>query len=193
MQWDLDSFRLDGETHVYRKLPNVGWVPWVKLAPSPGLGLGVFALRHFRAGETVARYTGRILGRVTNAEATRRVDWLEGSGTSTMLFTAHLPSGAWYVDGSRSLQSDESQQAAFGMVVMSRHTYGWPGAFAHFINSFQNVAPTQNVYVDAAGWVKVEDGIFIQAGDELLQNYGPEYHQEMRNRGTCRLPFDCTL
>ena len=189
MVWVFDSFELNGETHVYRRLPVLGWVPWVRLARSDVGGRGVFASRRFAAGEVLGRYTGRILGREDDANATRVVDQLEARG-STMLYTVRLPSGAWYLDGARNLQSDARQLAVFGQVVLPNAESGWPGMLAHYINSSHGTGRHQNVYVAREGWVTVEDGAVIEPGTELLQNYGDAYHQEMTDRGTARLPYD---
>ena len=190
MHLEFDDFVVGDQRHVYRRVSAARsrtWVPWVMVAPSPGRGKGVFALRDFAPGEIIGKYVGRILGHTTNRGARRQTNLLEATGRSTMLITLF---DQWFVDGAQPLQSNREQQHLFGQVVLPNQEANWPGMFAHYINSYVETNQLPNVEITWEAWVRVTR--HVARGQELFQDYGSSYYQEMRNRGTHKLPFNLT-
>ena len=165
-----------GVKHVQFRPPrHQQFLPWVTVRNSELGGKGVFAARKFFPTEKIGKYTGRVLGR-PNDPATQAAI---ASSHSTMLITV---SGI-IVDGSRPPQSEDAQKALIGRVLYKSGTE-WPGAYAHVVNSAYDmqakkmVPGRQNCRITYGG-VLVATKV-INVGDELLQNYGPEYHKQMK-------------
>lgn len=169
------TVRRGGVLHVHFRQPgSTMFLPWVTVKNSSLGGKGVFAAREFKKGDRIGTYTGKVLGRTKNAATEARV---VASG-STMIINIH----GITVDGAQPPQSEAAQRALIGRVMFPAGTE-WPGAHVHMVNSAFNMqtrrlqTSLQNCAVKSGGALRATKHIHV--GQELLQNYGRDYHMHM--------------
>lgn len=170
------STRRGGVLHIHFKEPGSSmFLPWVTVKSSPLGGKGVFAAREFKKGDRIGTYFGKVLGRTRDEETEARVE----ASRSTMIININGVT----VDGGQPPQSEAAQQALIGRVMYPAGNE-WPGMHAHVVNSAfnmqtQRLQPSlQNCAVKYGGSLRATKHIHI--GQELLQNYGREYHVSMK-------------
>lgn len=183
----LDEFKYqDGRVDVHRRLDG-RWVPWVHVGASqtPTHGRGLYALRDFAEGETVGRYTGRILGKASDVQA--YVDALSCAPSGDAIVNVL----GYFVDGRRDVQSNDEQLAQFGRVIMRQPDWAWPGAYVHIANDAHGTGRRNNCQVTFGGYLETLHR--VPKGAELLWSYGDAYWEEEKRLGTSALPIRLDL
>ena len=138
----------------------------VEIRPAGKKGLGAFATQDLAAGTYLAPYTGRLL---------ERTDALT-------LFDQGETSGAYFAE----LNGWLGDQTTFIIDAEDDKSSGWP----RYVNPSRRRANTRNVElrqpvslpgVDGGPLIRLPLGLYlqltqdVQAGDELLTDYGDEY------------------
>jgi hypothetical protein len=191
----------NGDVDVYRSVPRENgtdrpaseWVAWVCVRSAGAHGKGLFAARDFALGETVGRYSGRVIGLV-NDPATGRVDIAMDARINQL---SSAPEGdaitdvnGVYIDARRRMQSNEVQMQLIHRQrpLMSQPEWKWPGAHVHMANDPRGTHRQSNAKLTRGGYFEAIR--HIASGEELLWTYGAEaYWKDAEMLGTRNKPI----
>ena len=191
-----------GEIDVYRKIGG-HWQPWVAVRDSAILGSlginqhGVYAVRSFRAGERIGRYTGKILGR--NGDTQELQERLYRQNRGDALITVFGSANGIVVDGRRPIQSGNAQIDLVGRVVFDPSEY--PGMYAYLMNDPTGTNFQANVQVTTGGYVQAlvdipafdfNQSIIQNVSSELIWTYDQDasFLRDQQALGTSTAPIE---
>jgi len=169
----------NGDVNIYRVCDGK-CIPWLAVRDSLMMqkhlqqkGKRLYALRSFKQGEYIGRYTGRLVAHEQDAASL--------SNSSNKLLTM---SGI-VVDGAQPLQSPAEQLADFGVVLQDPKDWPHPGMYHFMANDARNTPMENNSLVDLEGFMLMTEHVKAVYSDEapphknaeseLFWSYGDAY------------------
>ena len=163
---------------IYRECAGAGY-PWLAVRDSLMMqqhlhmpGKGLYALRNFKPGEIIGRYSGKLVAHAVDA------DNLESNSDKLLIMQGII------VDGGQPPQSACEQKQAFGKVVYDPHVWQYPGMYHFMANDARNTPMQNNAMLDGRGFMVITQPVKAykegncakqNAKSELFWSYGDAY------------------